>query len=65
MCAMYCTHMVFYKKSFFVDQSVHSAPTLLMMFIGYTTGLPWLVFQTFVIEERHGFNKQVSIVMCY
>ena len=32
---------------------------LLMMFIGNITGLPWLVYETFVIEERHGFNKQV------
>ena len=38
---------------------------LLMMLIGNITGLPWLVYQTLVIEECHGFNKQVCIVMCY
>ncbi|XP_065906460.1 CAAX prenyl protease 1 homolog isoform X1 [Dysidea avara] len=30
-----------------------------MMFIGNITGLPWLVYETFVIEKHHGFNKQV------
>ena len=29
------------------------------MTIGDIMALPWEVYQTFVIEERHGFNKQV------
>ena len=24
-------------------------------------GLPWVLYSTFVIEERHGFNKQVCL----
>jgi len=27
-------------------------------FFGLITGLPWSLYSTFVIEERHGFNKQ-------
>lgn len=27
---------------------------------GLITGLPWNLYSTFVIEERHGFNKQVQ-----
>jgi STE24 endopeptidase len=26
---------------------------------GLITGIPWAIYSTFVIEERHGFNKQV------
>lgn len=24
------------------------------------TGLPWNLYNTFIIEEKHGFNQQVS-----
>lgn len=24
------------------------------------TGLPWSIYSTFVLEDRHGFNQQVS-----
>ena len=29
-------------------------------FYSTVTGLPWTVYYTFVLEERHGFNKQVN-----
>ena len=25
------------------------------------TSLPWSIYSTFVIEEKHGFNQQVSV----
>ena len=68
VCVRCIVHTVFYKKFFCRSvgpYTLNSAPTLLMMLIGDTTGLPWLVYQAFVVEEYHSFNKQVSIVMCY
>ena len=68
VCVRCIVHTVFYKKIFCRSvgpYTLNSAPTLLMMLIGDTTGLPWLVYQAFVVEEYHSFNKQVSIVMCY
>ena len=37
----------------------------LWLMLTYSTfiELPWAVYMTFVLEERHGFNKQVSYVM--
>ncbi|KAK7500099.1 hypothetical protein BaRGS_00008646 [Batillaria attramentaria] len=32
--------------------------TVLAMLFSTVTSLPWSVYSTFVIEERHGFNKQ-------
>lgn len=34
-----------------------------MYFIVYSTitGLPWNIYFTFVLEEKHGFNKQVTL----
>lgn len=38
-----------------------------MVFVGLLlvysklTELPWSIYSTFVVEERHGFNKQVSL----
>jgi len=29
------------------------------------TSLPWSLYSTFVIEERHGFNKQVSYIISF
>ena len=29
------------------------------------TSLPWSLYSTFVIEEKHGFNKQVHISLSY
>uniref|UniRef100_A0A8C2CTH0 CAAX prenyl protease n=1 Tax=Cyprinus carpio TaxID=7962 RepID=A0A8C2CTH0_CYPCA len=29
------------------------------------TGLPWSLYSTFVIEEKHGFNQQVILVTIY
>ena len=31
---------------------------LYVTIINTITGLPWQLYNTFVIEERHGFNKQ-------
>lgn len=35
-----------------------------MYFILYSTitGLPWNIYFTFVLEEKHGFNKQVTFL---
>ena len=42
-------------------QILHSISFLLLvMIVGDIMGLPWELYQTFVIEERHGFNKQVQ-----
>lgn len=29
------------------------------------TGLPWSIYYTFVLEEKHGFNKQVNILFVF
>ena len=34
---------------------------LLAMLFSTITDLPWSLYSTFVIEEKHGFNKQVSL----
>ena len=34
---------------------------LLAEVFGAVTGLPWTVYFTFVLEEKHGFNKQVNV----
>ncbi len=36
-----------------------------MYFIVYSTvtGLPWNIYHTFVLEEKHGFNKQVFLAI--
>ena len=35
---------------------------LLAMLFSTITDLPWSLYSTFVIEEKHGFNKQVSLL---
>lgn len=35
--------------------------TLATLFSAFT-GLPWSVYNTFVIEEKHGFNQQVHSI---
>jgi STE24 endopeptidase len=32
--------------------------TLIATMYTTVTGLPWSLYSTFVLEERHGFNKQ-------
>lgn len=46
-------------KSFQITQSIVFA--LLGCLVNSVLDLPWSLYGTFVIEERHGFNKQVSI----
>ena len=29
------------------------------------TGLPWSIYYTFVLEEKHGFNKQVNFLLYF
>jgi len=63
VCVVLCITCSMLSISLQISQSIMFL--LLMMLIGNITGLPWLVYQTLVIEECHGFNKQVCIVMCY
>lgn len=46
----------------YYDQVKQTVVFLWMMLI-YSTliELPWAVYVTFVLEEKHGFNKQVSL----
>ena len=32
----------------------------LLLVYSILTNLPWSIYSTFVLEERHGFNKQAS-----
>lgn len=44
----------------FVFQIVQSLVFLLLATLfSAMTGLPWSLYNTFVIEEKHGFNQQV------
>uniref|UniRef100_UPI00358DE75C CAAX prenyl protease 1 homolog isoform X2 n=1 Tax=Myxine glutinosa TaxID=7769 RepID=UPI00358DE75C len=36
---------------------------LLASLYSWLVGLPWSVYSTFVVEERHGFNKQVLVTI--
>jgi STE24 endopeptidase len=46
------------------NEIIRSAAFMLVLNILNTlTSLPFSVYHTFVLEERHGFNKQVSEVM--
>ncbi|XP_068698816.1 CAAX prenyl protease 1 homolog isoform X2 [Montipora foliosa] len=45
-----------YTREYEISQSI--AFMLLAMLFSTITGLPWTLYSTFVIEERHGFNKQ-------
>lgn len=47
----------------YYDQ-VKQTVVFLWMMLTYSTliELPWAVYMTFVLEERHGFNKQVSLI---
>ncbi|CAH3186717.1 unnamed protein product [Porites evermanni] len=46
-----------YTTEYEITQSV--AFLLLGMLFSTITDLPWSIYSTFVIEEKHGFNKQV------
>lgn len=54
--AGYLLHYIGYSEEYEILQSISFL--LLVMTIGDIMALPWEVYQTFVIEERHGFNKQ-------
>lgn len=44
----------------FFPQIVQSLVFLLLATLfSAVTGLPWSLYNTFVIEEKHGFNQQV------
>jgi STE24 endopeptidase len=45
-----------YGPEYEITQSI--AFTILAMVFSTVTSLPWSLYSTFVIEERHGFNKQ-------
>ena len=45
-----------YTPEYEILQSV--AFTLLATVWSTITGLPWSIYSTFVLEEKHGFNKQ-------
>ena len=43
-------------------QILHSISFLLLvMLMGDIMALPWEIYSVFVIEQRHGFNKQVGV----
>ena len=35
----------------------------LVMIYSTVTGLPWKIYSTFVLEDRHGFNQQVGKII--
>jgi STE24 endopeptidase len=48
------------------NEILRSAALMLVMNIFNTlVGLPFSVYHTFVLEEKHGFNKQVSEIFVY
>lgn len=36
---------------------------LVFLVYGKATDLPWRAYHTFVLEEKHGFNKQVNLLV--
>ena len=57
-----CLQVVVSPRPFSRVQVKQTVVFLLMVLI-YSTliELPWAVYMTFVLEERHGFNKQVTV----
>uniref|UniRef100_A0A8C4N7A5 CAAX prenyl protease n=1 Tax=Eptatretus burgeri TaxID=7764 RepID=A0A8C4N7A5_EPTBU len=50
-----------YGPEFEISQS--AIFLLLASLYSWLVGLPWSVYSTFVVEERHGFNKQVLVTI--
>lgn len=55
------------QLSYFNSEWLHTEIATSVLFVLYfilfstVTGLPWNIYFTFVLEEKHGFNKQVSM----
>jgi STE24 endopeptidase len=53
-----------YQLSYFSQEWLHSDIATSVLFVLYfivysqVAGLPWSLYYTFVLEEKHGFNKQ-------
>lgn len=52
-----------YFKHDWLNCEIATSILFVFYFIIYSTitGLPWTIYFTFVLEEKHGFNKQVSL----
>lgn len=50
-------------SAFFLLFQILQSITFILIFMLYSTitSLPWSLYETFVLEERHGFNKQVCL----
>ena len=59
-------HLSARQLSYFSAEWLHSEIATSILFVMYfivystITGLPWSIYHTFVLEEKHGFNKQVK-----
>lgn len=51
------------KWSSFLQISLSLVFLMLATLFSALTGLPWSLYSTFVIEEKHGFNQQVDKVL--
>lgn len=50
-------------SAFFLLFQILQSITFILIFMLYSTitSLPWSLYETFVLEEKHGFNKQVCL----
>ena len=53
--------IIFYEFNFDSFHQILQSITFILIFMLYSTitSLPWSLYETFVLEEKHGFNKQV------
>lgn len=51
----------YFESSEWLNCEITKSILFILYFITYSqiTGLPWSIYYTFVLEQKHGFNKQV------
>lgn len=55
-----CSNQLGYFSSDWLNSEISKSCLFIIYFIlyGQITGLPWSIYYNFVLEEKHGFNKQ-------
>lgn len=56
---IFLNHSIYFKWFFFFQIFQSLSFLMLATLFSAFTGLPWSIYNTFVIEEKHGFNQQV------
>ncbi|RNA23761.1 CAAX prenyl protease 1 -like protein [Brachionus plicatilis] len=58
-----CSKQLSYFSSEWLNSEISISCLFIIYFIlyGQITGLPWSIYYNFVLEEKHGFNKQTFV----